>query len=192
MITTLFIGQQQFRDLTPVSLNLDEKWFRLALGLAQTKYIECELGKELTAELKDQIDNSTLTPANEALLEQIAPAMAWWAYLEALPEIQYRAEDLGMRINTDANSQPLTGTQMAHRAGNIRNNAEHLTNILRQFLKDNKDNYPLWDQACCQPCAEGASGTFKVVGKNWRLRPLYSGRVRGYYDRYFDDKDGCC
>lgn len=173
LITTPFLTEPEFKEYTNVSLTMDARWYIHNIELAQISYIECELGKELSDELKDQIDNNTLTQENIDLLLKIKPALSYYTYYIALPDIQFRSHDLGVRINTEPYSEPASGSQLKYFGDSILNKAERFKTVLLKFLEDNKEDYPLWKGNCNKKCDYGKAPSLKYSGTGFRKNKFY-------------------
>lgn len=145
---TLFITQTDIQTLTPISQNLDMKYVRNVLEMAQINYIESILGQPLSDELKLQIETNTLTPANILLLAEIKKAQSWWSAYEMVPFVQFRIDAKGIRTNLDDSSEPVSNASLTFFRDSIRKQADANEQYLINYLDKNKTLYPLYDKSC--------------------------------------------
>lgn len=94
----LFTDENYLKNYTPISQNL--KWtvpLESALREAQIKYIRPALCTDLYDELELQIANNTLTPANQALLDNyLRPALAYFTVYTLVPMAVFKLRDAGL------------------------------------------------------------------------------------------------
>ena len=160
-----FIDIDYLKKQTAITANVDAITLEPFIYVAQQKYIKDLIGSALYNELQTQIVSGTTTQANIDLLEQIAPALAWYTYLAAYPYIGIKTKNKGNMISNDsyATSIDLEGTKFM--MDNIESTARFLGERVVKFLVNYSKNYP----------------SYTNQGENPDIYPKSSAYRRGIY-----------
>jgi hypothetical protein len=147
-----------------LSLNIDEKKFKMVLKLAQEDLYEI-LGGEFYEEIETQYSpiNDTFTTANATLYEDyIKDFLAWATYLKHLGFSQSESTPTGERQFKDDSSDLVSELAMFGKEKNVKAQVTHYKNKMINFLKlaQTKDSttYPLWKDRCQNDFGWGISG----------------------------------
>lgn len=137
-----------------LSLNTDEKKYKMVLRLAQTRLRDV-LGAEFYDQIESQYEvaNDTLTTANSALYEgYIKDYLAWQTYFYHLKFSQSSSTPTGEREFEDANSTILSDIKLSSLEKNVLDQANHYKYAMINFLnlEQSKDatKYLLWSGSC--------------------------------------------
>jgi len=144
---TLMIQPSEVVTLAIENPNLDDGFFtEKIIEMCQVRYIKPKLGKKLYDDVIADIAGSELSTANETLwTNYIKPALAYYVFFEALPDIYTQIGNQGLRLNTEQFSESASANSFSHYRNNKSGRAEWYLNEMITFLKDNKTDYPLFD-----------------------------------------------
>lgn len=162
-LTTALLSQTQIKLWLPWSQNLDPEWYIAAALNAQYLDLPCILGDDFIAELQTQIEDDTLTTANEALLDNLAPYLANLAAVAALDGLRVRIQGAGALMSNAKEDTPATLPDL----DTIRLNCNRMKDVYRErFLKwldTNKADYPLLPtDSACGTCSNSSDVVFGV------------------------------
>lgn len=156
----LIISETLFKANSPVGRNVNlEDWTSYIL-IAQKLYLQKILGPALLIELQVQIaaftteEVNTITPENRALLEQIAPTLAFYTIYQGLPFQWAKIQNKGITAEESENSKSLDYTDVAKLQRKTLEDAEALAHILIEYLCGCADKYPLWSPAKGYGCRD--------------------------------------
>ena len=148
--TTEIITTTEIIDLAiPLKAGFEPRYLSKWILKAQRQYIRPFLGDDFYEEITDQVENTTLTADNTALLDNyLKPMLAHYVVYERLPMINDHISNSGTMsdFNEFSNASGNTGkglvrNQMLADAGNFEEQAD-------QFIKDEQEDdstkYPLY------------------------------------------------
>lgn len=145
------ISEALFKLHSPVTANTDITEFIPYISIAQELYIEPILGEPLMTELKDQIQNNSLSEANSDLIIKLAPALSFYAVYQALPFHWATIVNKGVTVRESENSKGVDIKDIGQLRRWIKDDAQTLQDQLIRFLCNCRTNYPLWKPInnCC-------------------------------------------
>lgn len=147
------ITESLFKTNSPVTANTDLSEFIPYITIAQELHIEPILGEPLMSELKEQIENNTLTQTNSDLIIKIAPALSFYAVYQALPFHWATIVNKGVTIRESENSKGVDINDIAQLRRWVKDDAGTFVKQLINFLCKCRANYPLWRPSegfnCC-------------------------------------------
>jgi hypothetical protein len=185
---TLFISQEDFKDRVDLSENVLSKYIVPNIALVQDRYIKKILCKDFYDELIAQIEGSTLTTANETLVDDyIKPAMVYRSYARYLASANVFSTPAGFKRLTDDNSEAAQAADMAALMNQANSDAVYYERELYEFLENNEDDYETYKDNC--KCAKIKSiGSFKISGIGKGLKDPYTNPNNPYYrDSFYND-----
>lgn len=147
------ISEALFKEESPVRTDAGVQEFVPYIGIAQKMYINKVLGKPLVTELETQIKQAQetpnaipypITPHNQALLKEIAPALSYYAVYQGLPFHWASVQNKGLTLGKSENSEAVDLKSLAQLRRWIKDDAEFLLNNLIEYLCTCGVNYPLW------------------------------------------------
>jgi hypothetical protein len=147
-----------------LSLNIDEKKFKMVLKLAQEDLRDI-LGPEFYAQIETQYlpANDTLTTANATLYEDyLKDFLAWATYLKHLGFSQSESTPTGERQFKDDNSDILSEVAMFGKEKNVKAQVSRYKNNIINYLRLQQSidstAFPLWKDTCTSDYGWGISG----------------------------------
>jgi hypothetical protein len=101
----LFISESYLKDSTLLHENIDFKYLRPIIIMCQDINVQPKLGSTLYDEIKTQIIGSSLTTANQTLLDDyIQPCLRYWIESEAPTAISYKFLNKGLMQQSSENA----------------------------------------------------------------------------------------
>lgn len=160
----VLINDDLFKENSPIKDDTIITKFVPYISIAQKMYIERILGKPLTDELKDQIKAASqsgatgdeITPANQALILILAPALSFYAVYQGIPFHWAAIVNKGITVRESENSKAIDIKDVAQLRRWLKDDAEMLSRDLVAYLCRCRDKYPLWqpDKGCGCGCPE--------------------------------------
>ena len=141
---TLLISEELLKLYSPISKNVGVDRIYPFVHLAQPYYIAPILGKPLTEELQQQIEDDDLTDENKALIIKIAMPLAMWTSYLAVRGLGYSFTQKGITKEKSENSESLNEKEMGEYILSLKNQAEMAQELLIAYLCNCKELYPLW------------------------------------------------
>ncbi len=166
------ISEKLFKENSPVKEDTIINKFIPYILLAQKLHIKDVLGDSLLTELQEQVKAASvdpkppvnpITPANRALIQEIAPALSFYAVYQGLPFHWAAIVNKGVTILESENSKGVDLKDISTLRKWVKDDAETLTRNLVSYLCKCSSKYPKWSPAegygcggcgCCQ----GAKG----------------------------------
>ena len=141
---TLMISEELLKLYSPISKNVGVDRIYPFVHLAQPYYIVPILGKPLSEELQQQIEDDSLTEENKALILKIAMPLAMWTTYLAVRGLGYNFTQKGVTKEHSENSESLNEKEMGEYILSLKNQAEMAQELLISYLCNCSDLYPLW------------------------------------------------
>lgn len=152
-IQTLFINEQQLKDITPISTNVTiTSPSRQMILDAQRKYIYPIICQDQYEELQLQIETNTVTPENLLLLTNIKFCLAYYTLYMALPFYKLRVREMAVGNQTGDNQVAADLEELKYIRQQVTQSAEIWQINLQQFIEDNSADYPLISSCGCSKC----------------------------------------
>lgn len=145
MITVQFITSKYVKKYTICEENVDDTLVNKAIWKAQGMYILEALGTNLYNKMVSDYPNyqgQYLTLINS----YIQPALSEWALYNLVPFINFRFTNKAVSTKSSDNSQPSTIDDLKWIRDDIRKNAEFLTEMMKDYIKNNISLFPEYYQ----------------------------------------------
>lgn len=143
----LLIDEQYVRDFSTFDLNVDSRLILPSIAQSQDKYILQLLGTGLYNEIVNQISGSTLSTANELLLnEYVKECLAAYTIYECSDFLLYKFTNKGIEKQTSDNSQPISRLELDGLKSKLLDSAQYYAERVNRFLLANTNTYPLYLQ----------------------------------------------
>lgn len=141
------VQEADIKAVTPIDNNLDPDYINLFITPSQLLYVKPAFGEVFYDHLADAVQNSTLTDAENQLLERLKRPLCYFILYEALVHIRNRINQIGVVANTTDNSVAPEYSEFNSLRMEMRNKAEFLlNNEVLNFIKDNPTYFPLFGQ----------------------------------------------
>lgn len=169
------ITEDYFKTYSPISDNYNIKDIKPYFNVAERLWIEPIIGTPLYEELLDEVEKDEVTPENATLLLNIYPLLAFAITYESLPFVGYHLSQVGITKGKSENSEPVSINDVNYISTQLRNQCETMKKLLKKFLDENAEHYPLYyadNNAECNCDDE--------CGWDW----IYHYYTDGTYDKY--------
>lgn len=141
----LIIGENYLKSVGIINDNADMKVITPTIQYVQQAYIEDLLGTQLYNQILSQIGSSSVSAANQTLLDSyVIPCMHYYILSECTPVFKYRYMNKGVMIKTSENSQSPTLEEIEFLMDKWKNMAEKLAEKVTKFLCSESATYPLY------------------------------------------------
>ena len=169
------ITEEYFKTYSPIPDNYNIKEIKPYFHVAEKLWIEPIIGMPLYEELLDEVENDEVTPENATLLLNIYPLLAFAITYESLPFVGYHLSQVGITKGKSEISEPVSINDVNYISTQLRNQCETMKKLLKKFLDENAEHYPLYyadNNAECNCDDE--------CGWDW----IYHYYTDGTYDKY--------
>ena len=138
------ITEEYFKTYSPISDNYNIKDIKPYFHVAEKLWIESIIGTPLYEELLDEVEKNEVTPENATLLLNIYPLLAFAIVYESLPFVGYHLSQVGITKGKSENSEPVSINDVNYISTQLRNQCETMKKLLKKFLDENAEHYPLY------------------------------------------------
>ena len=169
------ITEEYFKTYSPIPDNYNIKEIKPYFHVAEKLWIEPIIGMPLYEELLDEVEKDEVTPENATLLLNIYPLLAFAITYESLPFGGYHLSQVGITKGKSEISEPVSINDVNYISTQLRNQCETMKKLLKKFLDENAEHYPLYyadNNAECNCDDE--------CGWDW----IYHYYTDGTYDKY--------
>ena len=169
------ITEEYFKTYSPISDNYNIKDIKPYFHVAEKLWIEPIIGTPLYEELLDEVEKNEVTPENATLLLNIYPLLAFAIVYESLPFVGYHLSQVGITKGKSENSEPVSINDVNYISTQLRNQCETMKKLLKKFLDENAEHYPLYYADNTVEC-----NCDDECGWDW----IYHYYTDGTYDKY--------
>jgi hypothetical protein len=136
-----------------LSLNTDDKKYRMCLKMAQEYLSDKVLGSEFYEQIDSQYAAGSLSADNGILYERyLKDFLAWRTYYMYLKFSQDDSTPTGFREHTDENSSLLTDVKMYSKEKNVVAQSKvyeyRITSYIKNERSKDSSKFPLWYDNC--------------------------------------------
>lgn len=171
------ITEDYFKTYSPISDNYNIKDIKPYFHVAEKLWIEPIIGTPLYEELLDEVEKDEVTPENATLLLNIYPLLAFAIVYESLPFVGYHLSQVGITKGKSENSEPVSINDVNYISTQLRNQCETMKMLLKKFLDENAEHYPLY---YADNTVECKCDYDDECGWDW----IYHYYTDGTYDKY--------
>ncbi len=139
----ILIPLDYIKKITPINSPVDDSLLNPAAYIAQDKWVRPYLGDALWQKIVDDTADNTITGDYLILRDQyMADAIAWWCFVEVLPNLTYKIDNgtINQRISDD--TQPIDNGTLNRLLDQGRHNAEYYTKRLSEFICAKSNLFP--------------------------------------------------
>ena len=138
------ITEEYFKTYSPIPDNYNIKEIKPYFHVAEKLWIEPIIGMPLYEELLDEVEKDEVTPENATLLLNIYPLLAFAITYESLPFVGYHLSQVGITKGKSEISEPVSINDVNYISTQLRNQCETMKKLLKKFLDENAEHYPLY------------------------------------------------
>lgn len=169
------ITEDYFKTYSPIPDNYNIKEIKPYFHVAEKLWIEPIIGMPLYEELLDEVEKDEVTPENATLLLNIYPLLAFAITYESLPFVGYHLSQVGITKGKSEISEPVSINDVNYISTQLRNQCETMKKLLKKFLNENAEHYPLYYADNTVEC-----NCDDECGWDW----IYHYYTDGTYDKY--------
>ena len=169
------ITEEYFKTYSPIPDNYNIKEIKPYFHVAEKLWIEPIIGMPLYEELLDEVEKDEVTPENATLLLNIYPLLAFAITYESLPFVGYHLSQVGITKGKSEISEPVSINDVNYISTQLRNQCETMKKLLKKFLDENAEHYPLYYADNNAEC-----NCYDECGWDW----IYYYYTGGTYDKY--------
>ena len=138
------ITEDYFKAYSPIPDNYNIKEIKPYFHVAEKLWIEPIIGMPLYEELLDEVEKDEVSPENATLLLNIYPLLAFAITYESLPFVGYHLSQVGITKGKSEISEPVSINDVNYISTQLRNQCETMKKLLKKFLDENAEHYPLY------------------------------------------------
>ena len=138
------ITEEYFKTYSPIPDNYNIKEIKPYFHVAEKLWIEPIIGMPLYEELLAEVEKDEVTPENATLLLNIYPLLAFAITYESLPFVGYHLSQVGITKGKSEISEPVSINDVNYISTQLRNQCETMKKLLKKFLDENAEHYPLY------------------------------------------------
>lgn len=138
------ITEEYFKTYSPIPDNYNIKELKPYFHVAEKLWIEPIIGTPLYEELLEEVDNDDVTPEHATLLLNIYPLLAFAIVYESLPFVGYHLSQVGITKGKSENSDSVSINDVNYISTQLRNQCETMKMLLKKFLDEHAEHYPLY------------------------------------------------
>jgi hypothetical protein len=143
MSNVLFISEARLKKLTSIHENVEPQDLMPHVQDAQAIHVQGLLGTKYYNTLKTRITTSTLTAADETLLDDyLASMLANYALYQAFPTLTYKIFNKSLMQPDSETAITATLDQMKYIRQSTLDTAEFYRERAREYLRDNVELFP--------------------------------------------------
>ena len=169
------ITEEYFKAYSPISDNYNIKDIKPYFHVAEKLWIEPIVGTPLYEELLDEVEKDEVTPEHATLLLNIYPLLSFAIVYESLPFVSYHLSQVGITKGKSENSDSVSIKDVNYISTQLRNQCETMKMLLKKFLDEHAEHYPLYYAADNVEC-----NCDDECGWDW----IYAYYTDGTYDKY--------
>lgn len=139
-----FITEKFLKLYGIITSNVDASDFTPLIQFASKAFIKKQIGSYFFDDLLTKYNNQTLSPDEVELVEIIQFAIAWRACADAGITLSWQLKNKGYQVQSDDNSESPEANTVWQLYNHYIQKAQYFELELKQFLIDNKNNYPVY------------------------------------------------
>lgn len=164
--TTYILSIEDFANRADITINIQTAKLKSYMGVIQEQFALKILCQALYDQLLVEIAADSLTAANTALMPYLKDYLIYKTYERYLLNANALSTPGGIRVQSDATSEPASDKYIAELMRQADNDANFYQDKLVNFLDINYLDYPLWADTICD-CSKGRTtkgNSFSKIG----------------------------
>lgn len=170
----LILSVENFKKITSVHDNTDEKLIRPEILSAQDVYIMPILGSKLYNKILDEIEGSSLAGKYKELVEDyIFDSLAWHAMAELPDSLSIQFTNKGLQNPSGGeNSNNADAAQTSRIIDKYRNRAAFYCQRMKAFVLEFRTDFPEYDASTTIGDVKPSNNTFRSPVFLRKLKPI--------------------
>ena len=147
MATVLFISRTDLVKNSIIDGNVDTDKFIQFIKVAQEIEIRNYLGSKLYDKIVSDISGGGLTGNYQTLVNvYVQPMLIWFAQAEYYPYAAYQLKQGGVFKGNSENAESVSKEEVDYLVGKARNTAEYYTQRFLDYIENNSNLFPEYNQ----------------------------------------------
>lgn len=139
-----FVTERYLKLYGMITNNVDASDFTPLIQFASKAFIKKQIGSYFFDDLLAKYNAQTLSADEIELVDIMKFAIAWRATAEAVISLSYQLKNKGIQRQRDDNSDAAEMKEITFCYDNYIQKAQYFEAEMKQFLIDNKNNYPVY------------------------------------------------
>jgi len=139
-----FVTERYLKLYGMITSNVDASDFTPLIQFAAKAFVKKQIGSYFFDDLLAKYNAQTLSPAEIELVDIMKFAIAWRATAEAVLSLSYQLKNKGIQRQRDDQSDAAEMNEITFMYDNYIQKALYFELELKQFLLDNKNDYPVY------------------------------------------------
>jgi hypothetical protein len=139
-----FVTERYLKLYGMITSNVDASDFTPLIQFASKAFVKKQIGSYFFDDLLAKYNAQTLSAAEIEVVDIMKFAIAWRATAEAVLSLSYQLKNKGIQRQRDDNSDAAEMTEITFMYDNYIQKALYFELELKQFLLDNKNDYPVY------------------------------------------------
>lgn len=188
--TPILITEEYLKQYSPIPNNFNWDDILPFIPIAEEVWVAPILGRKLYNELLEQVQLNEISGENSTLLLKLYPYLSMAIVYESMPFLAHHISEKGITAGHSDNSTPISSNDLSNMQNHIRTSLEVLKKMLRQFLNDHSNCFPLYqtDSTDCN-CDIDACDAFALFLWNDNKIDINNQHWLKYYNFYKEMKN---
>lgn len=189
-MATYLISTQTIKDMFSMSSNIDDKWIRSSILVAQDFYLrgtkdgyDAIMGKTFFEAFCARFDTQSLTAAELLLVPYLRNVLTYMTMNEALPFMKDKIVNTGVQTQTPDQNTPTSDAAFYRMLNQIKKTGEYYIEMMKEYLCDNKNDFPEYLQSNNRPNQDESN--------NWPILTRRNSSCGGNCRRFGSCNCGC-
>jgi len=139
-----FVTERYLKLYGMITNNVDASDFTPLIQFASKAFVKKQIGSYFFDDLLAKYNAQTLSANEIEVVDIMKFAIAWRATAEAVLSLSYQLKNKGIQRQRDDNSDAAEMNEITFMYDNYIQKAQYFELELKQFLLDNKNDYPVY------------------------------------------------
>lgn len=139
-----FVTENYLKTVGIITSNVDVTDFSPLVQFASKAFVKKLIGTYFFNDLLTKYNDQTLSSDEEEVVERMQYAIAWRTCAQAVLTLTYQLKNKGLQKQNDDNAEAVELNEATFMYDNYIQQAKLFEYELAEFLKANKDNYPVF------------------------------------------------
>lgn len=184
-MNNILITEQYLKEFSPIPNNYNWNDILPFIPIAEQIWVVDIIGKKLYDELLEQVADNNVNGTNATLLLKIYPYLAMAILYEALPFINAHISEKGITLNDSENSKSISSSELSNMQNHIRTQLEVLKKMLKEFLNEHAECFPLYTKDECVSCSTSMNDCDAFALFAWNSNTIERDKYIKWYN-YFN------
>jgi hypothetical protein len=138
----------------PITRNVASHDITLFVEQAGLSFVQPILGRYFYNDLLTKYNAQTLSANETILVEKMQPAIGWRSTYDCVIALTYQLKNKGLQKQNGDNSEAVEMAEVGFVGKHYVQKAELFENLLRKYLRKNKDLFPVYTSAENNDCED--------------------------------------